>query len=247
MATKNTINRSDVRKAMNDVQMSKSLQGDRLLILVSLIAALSTAFILVYLAVDRDRLELVYLQQDRMDVPTLLPKIRSDDDAIRTDRWVRGFVRRFLAYYFLSADDSTDFARKGVAWLHAHSGDAGQDRSEALNNDFKKYDDLRRRKFQSFFPVNDPSALRIRQSSENEDLIFVELPGTYVTRNEQGEAFFDAKIKLVVQRVPISGIDSGLGEINVTGLSVINGTIEFVEDYTRPGEISRHPLFEEAK
>lgn len=237
------IDKIDIRGALSDVQVSRQLAGDRLLIFISLLAAVSSALMTVYLALGKDRLEVVYLQQDKIDAPTLLTKVRLDDDSVRTDRWVRGFVRRFLGYYFLSADDSKDYASKALGWVHAHTGEAGKYRSESLASGFEKFDAMRRTKYTSFFPINDPSSLRIRQSSEDNSLIFVEIPGTFVTKTQEGESFFDSKLKLVITRVPVSGIDSGLGEINVTGLSVLDGTIEYVEDYTRPGEVSRLPLF----
>ena len=241
------INRNELRRALSDVETKQRLLGDRTIILAGAVATVASAILLVYMSFSKDRLELVYLEQDKIDVPTLLNKVRSESDAVRSDRWVRGFARRFLAYYFLSPDDSKEFAKKSVAWLHAHTGPAGKGRSESFWHDFEKYNEIRKKKLSSFFPVNDPTAVKIRQSSEDASLIFVELPGTYVTKTEQGESFFDARLKLVVQKTPISGIESDLGEVNATGLIVLNGVLEFVEDYTRPGETTRWPIFQEEK
>jgi hypothetical protein len=239
----NQIKKDDLKRAISDVQLTSSLNGDRLLILTSLVASLASAAILVYLAFGKDRLELVYLQQDKIDVPTLLDKVRTDDDSLKADRWVRGFTRRFIAYYFLNPDDSAQFSKKALAWLHAHSSEAGQLRSESLASDFSKFEGTRKVKHTAFFPVNDPAALKIRQSAENSDIIFVEVSGTFQTKNQEGESLFDATLKLVVKKVPISGIESGMGEINATGLVVQEGAIEFVEDYTRANEVSRLVLF----
>lgn len=238
-----SIDRSEIKKATSATQLAQALFSDRLFIAISLIAVIMSASLLIYQAYDKERIEIVYLSQEKIDVPTMLEKVRTSAEPVNADRWVRGFIRRFIAYYFISPDDSTDFAKKALSWLHAHTGAAGQFRSESYDHDFIKYDNLRKVKSVSFFPSLDVSGLVIRPSKEDSNVFFVEQPGTYVTKNEKGEAFYDARLKLVVEKVPVSGFPTRLGTINVTGLIVKNGSVEYVEDPTKAGEKTNVALF----
>ena len=238
-----SIDRSDIKKATGATQLAQGLFGDRLFLIIALIGSLVSGSLLVYMAFEKERIEVVYLDQEKIDVPTLLEKVRTSDQPISTDRWVRGFVRRFIAYYFLSPDDSTDFAKHALSWLHAHCGAAGKFRAEAYDSDFSRFDTQRKLKYSSFFAINDPSTLIIRPSKENSDVFFVEQPGTYVTKTEAGEAFFDARLRLVIEKEAVSGFASKLGTVNVTGLVVKNGSIEYVEDPTKSNEKTSVALF----
>ena len=237
------IDRRDIKKATSATQLSEALKGDRIKITLALLGGILSGFLLLYMALDKDRLELVYLEQQNIDVPTLLPKVRSSTDVVNTDRWVRGFVNRFVAYFFIQPDDSDEFANQSLVWLHAHSGAGGQQRALSLYSDLGKYNMLRKTKFTSFYPKNDFDSMKIRKSQEDSSVFFVEQPGTFIIKTEAGEAFYDAKLKLVIERVPVSGVPSLLGGINVGGLMVKNGALEYVEDPTKAQEVTSWPLF----
>lgn len=237
------IDRTEVVKATKASQMPNNLLNDRITIMVAMFAAIVTAGLLVYQSLDKDRLEMVFLTEDKIDIPTLLPKISDNKDAVKTDRWVRGFARRVIGYYFLSPSDSPEFAKKAIAWLHAHSSAMGQKRSEAFFADLEKFEQVRHQKFALFFPINDPSTIKIRPSDDSNGTYYVEIPGTYNTTNVEGESIFPAKLKLVIEQTSISGFPSSLGAINTSGLKLINGTIEFNEDLVKENSITRVALF----
>lgn len=237
------IDTSHIKKATNDNALATTLMTEKAIAYMSIACSLISAMLLVYVSYGTERLELVYLDKDRLDAPTFLSKVNTDDNPIKADRWTRGFVNRFIRYYFIHGDDSTTFAKSAYVWMHAHTGSAGRVRSESLHSDFAKYDESRRKKYTAFYPVNDVSSMKIRESKDDNRIIFVEQRGTYNIKVDDVEAFQDATLKLVIQKVPVSGADSGLGGVNATGLIVLDGTIEFVEDPTRPSEVYRQSIF----
>jgi hypothetical protein len=226
-----------------NLEIADELGGERVMIGASAIAALATAAILVYNAYASDRLEQVFLTQDVMDAPVLLEKIRTSESEVRIDRHVRGFTRRFIARFFIHGDDSTDFVKKSLQWTYAHSGEGGQKRSDFLLKDFASYDAIRKDSFSSFFPVNDPSTFKVSSSKERENIIYIQQPGTYVVQTPEGEAFYDGELELTLRKVPISGLETDHGELNITGLIVESGSVSYIEDYTRGREVTKKNLF----
>lgn len=238
---------SDILKATRVADFWDSLKNDRIMIVLSFAASLVTAGILFFTAIDKDRIETVFLEQDKVDVPTLLNKVRDNENPVKTDRWVRGFARRVVGFYFVAPDDSAEFARHSVAWLHAHSGIEGQERSESFMENLDQFETVRKQKYTLFYPVNDPSAIKIRPSDNNGGVFYVEIKGTYNTHVGATEAFYPATLKLVIEKIGISGFPSKYDVINLTGLQLVNGTIEFVDDITKEGETTRVTLFKEKK
>lgn len=228
----------------NEVDYKRILNTERFMLIGVALATFLICCLGLYIALSKGRLEIVYLNQDKIDAPVALPKIRSDASAVHIDRWVRGFVRRYIAHYFLHPDDTDVFAEKAVRWIHAHSGNKGQLRASSFARDIAGYNRLRREKYAMFFPVNDTIGIKIRKSSSSDDTYFIEIPGTYQSFvRETGEVFFDAKLKMVIKSTSIDGTPSSLGMPNLTGLDVTDGTIEFVEDINRPGEVTRVSIF----
>jgi hypothetical protein len=239
-----TIDRTEIKRATSNLQLRQVLMGDRLLIATGLVGAILTSFLLVYMALAKDSLEVVFLDKTRIDSPVLLEKVRTSDAAAKSDKWVRGFTRRFIKHFFTRPHDSPEVAKRGLAWLHAHTGKGGQHRSESLMADIDKYNETRRTRWTGFWAVNDMGSMVIRQSEEDGNVIFVEQPGTFMATTQEGKAIRDCKLRLVLRRVPVTGLDSGLGAINAVGLIVENGTIEYVEDFARPDEVTKVLLFQ---
>ncbi len=237
------LNDNKIKEAINDSSLHSKLKIERSISLAIVAAAIFSGFLMLYASFGEERLELVYMEQNRFDAPTFLPKVRDSKDEIKAERWVRGFKNRFIKYYFIHKDDSDSFAKDALSWLHAHSSAKGQNRSESLIADFKQYTELRKSQFVSFFSVNDESTVKIRESKDDNTLIFVEVPGTYIVYESGAEAFQNAILKLVIRKVPITGKDSGYGTINASGLIVEDGFIEYVEDLVRPEERFKQPLF----
>jgi len=229
-------------KFFKDKEILNSLKIDRSLIYLGLTMSVLCAFLIIYLAIRKDRLELVFIGNENIDVPTKLEKVLESNSKVKVDRWIRGFVRRFLAYRFLHPHDSKEFSKDALAWLHAHTGEKGQVRSLALWNDFDSFDDTRKNTYSLFFPVNDQSLIKIRESEQDYNIIYVEIPGTYQTVVKENEAFLNATMKLVIKKVSITGLNTKLGQSNITGLIVLDGVIEYVDDLTK-NEIKKISIF----
>lgn len=222
--------------------LEKTLAVDRFIVLVALFLAVVGSGLFVYQSISTGSLEVVYLDHDRIDSPKLLPKVRNEADSLKGDKWVRAFAMRFINFYFTLPDDSTDFARRSLAWVHAHSTARGKVRSEALVRDFETYDNARQERYQVFY-ADEHDSLKIRQSSTDRDTFYVAWPGVYETASRDGHAYFKAVLNLTVKRADVTGMDSGLGAINVFGLAVDDAHVEFIEDATRPNEVTKVPLF----
>lgn len=238
------INRDMQGRVKTSSEVAESLAFDKLLLLGAAAGVLAAAAILMYNTFATDRLEQVFLTQDIIDAPTLLEKVRTSQSEVYADRHVRGFVRRFVSYFFVHPDDTSEFAKQSLEWIHAHSSDAGRKRSEVLLLDFDKYDKARRSSFASFYPVNDPSTLKISVSRDSSDLIYVTQPGTYVTKNSEGEAFFDASLELMIKRQAVTGLETIFGKVNVVGYVVDSAIMSFRQDNTKQNEITRKALLE---
>jgi hypothetical protein len=237
------INRSTPAKIQSGARLAESLAVEKLLLIgAGLLSTLSVLFLL-YSTYATDRLEQVFVTQTVMDAPVLLEKTRESVSETRIDRHVRGFVRRFVSRFFIHPDDTAEFAEDSLRWLHAHTEEQGRSRSEYLITDVDKYNSARKTIFNSFFAVNDPSSLKISSAKTGNRVFHISQPGTFVASSEEGEAFYDAVLELVVVRVPVSGISSGLGQINVTGLSVEEAHIVYREDQNKSREITRKNLF----
>ncbi|RYZ92582.1 MAG: hypothetical protein EOP06_03875 [Proteobacteria bacterium] len=196
------------------------------------------------MTVSRDRLELVYQSRTNFDVPTKLQKVRSDEAKQKAERWIMGFVRQYRRYYFMTPEAPDTLAKKALAWIHAHSSEAGKTRAELLLADFKGYAENRKSTFRKFVAVNDMSATKITKSKSSDELFFVKMPGTYIINTPEGMALFpDAILSLAVKVVGVNGVDSGYGEINITGLEVEDGGVEYVIDHSKPNEKTVDRLF----
>jgi hypothetical protein len=240
------IDREDLEKAIAPRELMARLAGHQALILGSFIAFIISALLLVYISFDKNRLEMVYLDQTHLDAPMKLAKMEMAQDSLKTDRWIRGFTRQFIKYYFVQPDDSTAQSKYSLMWLEAHTGKAGQSRSLQLMNDFGNYDEIRKNIYSTFYPLNKITSLKIRKSKQSDNEFHVEIPGTYVTRNKNGDGYLDASLRLILRQVSISGIPLSLGGENVIGLIVEDGYLEYVEDATISTEKTRHPLFEKS-
>lgn len=233
---------SENNQVFKDKEVFSKLRADRQYIFLGLIMSIACSILVIYLAIRRDRLELVFIGNESIDVPTKLDKVTNSDSNVKVDRWVRGFVRRFLAYRFLHPDDTKEFAKNSLAWLHAHTGEGGKNRFLSLWNDFENYDNDRKNTYALFYPVNDQSKVRIRQSEKDPDIMYVEMPGTYQTVSSENEAFLNSTLKLVVRKVSITGVETKLGESNITGLIVEDGIIEYIDDLTK-NEVKKVSVF----
>jgi len=233
---------SDKNQIFKDREVFDKLKEDRNYIYLGLILSIITGILVIYLAIRKDRLELVFIGNENIDVPTKLEKVLESDSGVKVDRWVRGFYRRFLAYRFLHPHDSKEFSKNALAWLHAHTGDKGQQRSNALWSDFDSFEGNRLATYTMFYPVNDQSQVKIRQSDQDYSIIYLEVPGTYQTVVNDSEAFINSTLKLVIKKVSITGVETKLGQSNLTGLIVVDGIIEYVDDLTK-NEIKKVSIF----
>jgi hypothetical protein len=222
----------------------ESLKKYTLLVVIAFLASVVLNIITLYSVLSAGRVELVFLDNSKYDTPILLEKASENKVPVKSDRFIRGFVRNFIGFYFSNPKDSDEFVKKGLAWLFAHSVSKNQLRFASFNKNFKEYLQQKQSRYERFYPINDPSTLKIRPSENEQRMFFVEQPGTYNVVTSKGEGMTAAVLKIKVKYDPqvISDRPTDLGDFNISGLLVESATMEWEKDPISK-EIQIHDLF----
>jgi hypothetical protein len=220
--------------------ITESLATDRLWILASLGLSIATAIVLLYTTVNRGRIDVVYLSDDKFDAPTLLDKVATDRDVMRADRYVRGMIRRFVTNFWVTPDMTADEARDALRWTIAHTSKGGQLRGAAILQDFKNFEDKRRQKWSAFKPLIDDQSVTIKRSGITGDRYHITVPGTYVSVTADGEHYASAVLRLIMKDVGVSGVPraEAADVINVTGLEIAAASVSLQNGSDAPTTIS---------
>ena len=201
------------------------------LVVVAGIGSMIISMTLLYFTFKLGRVETVFLPSGLHDAPVLLEKVTESKDVVKNDKFIRGFVRRFIGYYFLHPDDSEGFAKKAVGWIHAHVAENHQRLLLTTIENFEDFNEERKTKFRRFYPLSQ-ELMKIRPSNEQPGVYFVEVPGTYNVVSEKGEAMVDSVLKLIIKHVPsvVTSLPTAGGEYNLVGLVVEKASIEWYLD-----------------
>lgn len=212
---------SQWRKSQEDL---KKLRFDRFWLVFGFIGSLVTSYILVDVAIRKERLEIVYLDGAPVDGPVKLPKVRSDEASHKAGSMVRSFVGTFISSMFPDPDSlEIETAKPKLAWLHAHSGSKGSDYAEKLNSDVKGFVGLYKGQHRIFSAETD-SAMTIKQVEEDQDLIIAKIPGSLHIKTDEGESTTDKVfLQILIRKHIIDGMPTALGDFNRYGLTVEDG------------------------
>ena len=235
--------RKFIKRANEARQLSLKVSKDRIVIYLATLICFVGVCLQIYTSFTRDNLDIVLWDGQYIDSPKKLNKIKTSKDAILNERYIWGFVRRFIQYRFIRPSDSTNHAKRALRWMEAHVHDSGRARYIALMEDFERYDNLRRNTYNQFTVLNEQDkAFKLRQSKKDGSVFYVDLRGTFETFTKEGAAAYDVTLKLKIRRVFITSKSYTLGARNYSGLIVEGGYIDYIDDYVS-GEVRRWNLF----
>lgn len=233
-----------IQRGLSGELIKARIQRETTITVVALLFSIASMIGTVFYTFNKGRMDLVYVPDAKLDSPVLLEKVDVNKDPVRTDRYLRGIVRRFIGYYFLSPDNDPVFIRKAIGWLHANVHPRNRERFESFYRDFNEYVGSLKTVNERFYPINDFSSLRIRQSKERADVFFVEQPGTYRVENPSGtfQVTGQLKMTILIDLSVLSSVPTALGEHNITGALVDDAWFEWRKDPVSQ-ELMTEPLF----
>ena len=206
--------------------ISAELTVDRLWIYGSFLVLLISSLFVVYITLIRGRIDLVYLSEDKFDAPMLLDKISTTSDPLKSDRYVKGMVRRFITNWWISPEASRDEVIESLRWGITHTKNGGVRRSKALLKDIDDFDKTRTFKWTSFRPLIDDTSVTIKRSARD-SRFQVSVPGTYISVTQEGENYLSGLLRMIILADGVSGKpDPDAGDIvNATGLFIENASV----------------------
>jgi hypothetical protein len=155
------------------------------------------------------------------DAPVIMKTIK-ESSSKEKDRWIRGFIRRFVLAQFPRTKDDVG---KSFKYVMDHSMDDVFSKYSALYNDHEKISNYIEINYYKFYPKmnNTGYDLRIRNSSVEGEW-FVELDGHLIKRmsNNEERYFPTLKYKVVSGKATME---------NPEGLYVSEATMERITDY----------------
>lgn len=202
--------------------ITSDLAVDRLWIVGSLIMSALTAVLLVYMTLNRGRVELVFLSEDKFDAPMMLDKISASSDTVRNDRYVKGMIRRFVSNFWITPDMTDQETLEALRWSIIHTSVKGQSRGRALIRSLEDFNGSRLTTWTSFKPLMDENSVTIQSSGMSSGRYLVSVPGTYVTSTQVGQHYATAVLRMIIVASGVSGLpDKDAGDmVNATGLTV---------------------------
>lgn len=217
-------------KEQSKIQVSNisvDLAVDRLWTLASLGASVITALLLVYIAFNRGRVEIVYLSSDKFDAPVILDKVSSSQDSLKNDRYIKGMIRRFVSNYWITPDMASDEVVEALQWSIVHTSNRGVQRGRTFLRDLENFNNMRMTKWTAFKPLLDDDSVTIKKSGLSSNKYLITVPGTYVSVTNEGENYSSAVLRMIIVASGVSGIpDRDAGEtINATGLTVSEAVV----------------------
>lgn len=162
-----------------------------------------------------------------LDAPVVMKTIDKSSAKV-TDRWIRGFMRRFITY---------QFPRKGVeakpffTYLANHSKDHVQLKYQELVDEIKQITDFIEGGFYYRFYPTDSKQMRISKNESSKNLWTVEIDGFLIKKMGNKEERYNPTLKYVVESGE-SNID------NPEGLYVIDANLEQITDYVSGNKTS---------
>jgi hypothetical protein len=155
------------------------------------------------------------------DAPVVMKTLK-DGGPMEKDRWIRGFVRRFVLAQFPRTKDDV---KKSFLYVKEHSTDSVKYKFEKLFNDAEKIGEAIDNNHYQFYPKTGDSGYEIRiRPGELKDEWYVELDGYIIKKmNNNEERYFPTlKYKIISGKATIS---------NPEGLYVSEANIERIVDY----------------
>lgn len=154
-----------------------------------------------------------------MDAPIVMNTI-SNEGPIQQDRWIRGFMRRFIVNQFPRTPED---AEKGFKYVVDHSYGAVERKYKAFLGDISTIRELiRNGHYFKFYPSNSLD-MRIRKSDAS-DIYLVEIDGFLVKRAGNIQERFTPTLRYKI-KLEKSTID------NPEGIYVLESSIDSVIDY----------------
>lgn len=207
--------------------ISVDLAIDRLWTLASLGVSIITALLLVYIAFNRGRVEVVYLSGDKFDAPVILDKVSTSQDSLKNDRYIKGMIRRFVANYWITPDMTSDETVEALRWSIVHTSNRGVLRGRTFLRDLSNFNSMRMTQWTAFKPLLDDDSVTIKQSGLSSSKYLITVPGTYVSATKDGENYSSAVLRMIIVASGVSGIPaSDAGDmVNATGLTISEAVI----------------------
>lgn len=218
-------NRDEIDFSQTENLVKERTEFDRLYVLISVFIAFSLfltmhAVYSIYDSWTDDSIPLTICPRSfDLDAPVLMKSIQENDQAYVQDRWIRGFIRRFVLNSYPRVPED---AEKFFQFAHDHSEGELQRKYRSFLNSMNEIRTALESRNISFYPKNS-SEIRIRGSG-NPGQWVIEIEGYMVKDLGAGQERAPLTLRYVIEKRKPT-------RTNPDGLVVVDAKMDLIADY----------------